>query len=417
MKRWLKSLSATTTFCINLSVVISLVLAAIYLGFYLRNTELIRMTVYKQAVSYFDLIVKARKWNAAYGGVYVEKKGNVVSNPYLRQVGVEPDVPTQDGRVMTLRNPALMTREISELLGNATGTRFHITSLRPLNPHNTPDAFEQNALHRFEQGEKEANTIEQTDQGTFFRYMAPLMTDESCLRCHAGAGYKVGDVRGGISVNIPYDDILKQQAQTRIVIIALSITTVVLLLGATFLIVAAYTRKIREAQEDLRLLSITDVLTGIRNRRYAMERLEEEFHRARRAGTPLGVLMLDLDHFKSINDTHGHSVGDATLRAFAETLRANVRDYDIPARYGGEEFIVIAPNTAHADLLRLAERIKDQVAAQRVSHGSATIAVTTSIGLGTLQDSDKDVDALLGRVDKALYQAKYGGRNRIVADA
>ena len=137
-----RKVNPTTTFYLNLCLVISLVVVGIYLGIYLRNNRLLLDSVKQQAQSYFDLIVRVRRWNSRSGGIYVEKKDGVVSNPYLRDMGIDPDVIARDGRVFTLRNPALMTKEISNIFSEHNGVQFHITSLQLVNKENAPDAFE-----------------------------------------------------------------------------------------------------------------------------------------------------------------------------------------------------------------------------------------------------------------------------------
>ena len=146
-----------------------------------------------QARVVFNTIVLTRKWNANYGGVYVEKKEGVESNPYL----INPDIKTVDGRVFTLRNPAFMTREISEYAEKEGMFKFHITSLKLMNPHNEADEFEKKALLQFETGAvKEVSGTELVNNRTYFRYMAPLYIENDCLQCHKHQNYAVGDSTG-----------------------------------------------------------------------------------------------------------------------------------------------------------------------------------------------------------------------------
>ncbi|MDP3176518.1 MAG: DUF3365 domain-containing protein, partial [Spirochaetaceae bacterium] len=158
---------AYKTFIASISTAILLSLAGIFLGAAIRNAELVRSTLLTRARSIFQEIVLARKWNAAYGGVFVLKGPGVESNPYL----VDPDIAAADGRTLTKRNPALMTREISELAQKEASFRLRITSLRPLNPGNAPDDFERGALGRFEAGETEYWTTVESDGATVYRYM------------------------------------------------------------------------------------------------------------------------------------------------------------------------------------------------------------------------------------------------------
>lgn len=156
------------------------------------------------ARAFFAQIVVTRRWVAQHGGVYILKKTGVKTNPYLLEIpDLVVDITDTQGRVYTLRNPAIITREISELAEQIGIFKFHITSLKLKNPDNAPDDFEIEALQDFERGEKEAWRYEEDDNQRWFRYMAPLYVEESCLQCHGDLGYSVGDVRGGISVTLP----------------------------------------------------------------------------------------------------------------------------------------------------------------------------------------------------------------------
>lgn len=175
-------------------------------------------------------------------------------------------------------------------------------------------------------------------------------------------------------------------------------------------------RALQAANARLLEQSITDPLTGLRNRRFLFQRLREEASRHRRTGLQLGLLLLDIDHFKRVNDTFGHPAGDAALRAVAQTLLQTVRESDVAARVGGEEFAVIAVDTHLQGLRRLAERLRGAVAGIRVPPGTANaMPVTVSIGVATSADLD-DVDALFAAADRGLYGAKAAGRNCVVID-
>ncbi|WP_051341351.1 GGDEF domain-containing protein [Azospirillum halopraeferens] len=174
----------------------------------------------------------------------------------------------------------------------------------------------------------------------------------------------------------------------------------------------------RETQDRLHHLSITDPLTGAHNRRYFIDAAEQEIARARRAGRPVALLALDIDHFKRINDTHGHAVGDDALRAFTATCRTGLRAGDVFGRLGGEEFAVFLPDTDAAAACAVAERLRAGTAATVVPAGAAELRFTVSIGVAACAHAEGTVDTLLSRADRALYGAKAAGRNRVaVADA
>ena len=167
----------------------------------------------------------------------------------------------------------------------------------------------------------------------------------------------------------------------------------------------------------------TDVLTGWHNRRYLLVRLHEELARARRDRSQVVCLMLDVDHFKRVNDTWGHIAGDAVLRELANRIDSQVRVSDVAARYGGEEFVVLLPDTDAAAAERLAERIRRAIATAAFDlPGGQSVVVTVSIGIAAVcpDPGDDDLktvgDALLARADVALYRAKSAGRDRVAVD-
>ena len=171
------------------------------------------------------------------------------------------------------------------------------------------------------------------------------------------------------------------------------------------------------AHHRLARVAALDPLTDALNRRFGLTRLQEEFARAIRAKAPLGVLMLDLDHFKAVNDTYGHPVGDRVLQAAAHAIRRVIREGDVLVRYGGEEFLVILPGSSRADLALAADRIRRAVADTTVADGDQSIAVTVSIGGCSLPETNVERSAdLVERADVALYAAKDGGRDRIVVE-
>lgn len=157
-----------------------------------------------------------------------------------------------------------------------------------------------------------------------------------------------------------------------------------------------------------------DYLTGVSSRRFFMEQAEQELSRAVRYGNFLSVLMLDLDHFKRINDTYGHKIGDSVLKMLAQICRENLRDVDIVGRIGGEEFAVLLPETNCEAALEAGERLRGAIASKKLPlDGGLPLRMTVSIGVTTLTSTEDNMDALLNRADKALYEAKTGGRNQV----
>jgi len=170
-------------------------------------------------------------------------------------------------------------------------------------------------------------------------------------------------------------------------------------------------RKLESAAETISRIARTDELTGLHNRRSFNENLTLAFSAARRHGHPLSLISIDLDHFKNVNDTFGHDVGDLVLKEFSVLLQEIVRIEDIASRWGGEEFIVLLPNTPSEAAAIMAERIRHTLEQQ--SSSASPLALTASFGVTQLNAED-DRDELIRRVDKALYTAKRNGRNRVV---
>ncbi|MSQ35573.1 MAG: GGDEF domain-containing protein [Dehalococcoidia bacterium] len=175
--------------------------------------------------------------------------------------------------------------------------------------------------------------------------------------------------------------------------------------------------QLRMATAQLEELAMTDALTGLLNRRRFDERLSVEFRRALRYGRPVAVLMLDLDHFKLVNDSRGHQFGDLVLATAARTLRAQVRESDVVARYGGEEFVVMLPETGLRPATIVGEKLRAAIAAAAVE-GDAGTRLTVSVDVAAYPDCAADsAPALVQLADSALYEAKRGGRNRVVTAA
>ncbi|MEE2690008.1 MAG: PleD family two-component system response regulator [Pseudomonadota bacterium] len=182
-----------------------------------------------------------------------------------------------------------------------------------------------------------------------------------------------------------------------------------------------YVDQLRSSFQASLEMAVTDQLTGLYNRRYLASHLAAMFDRAYWTGRPLSVMILDIDHFKSVNDTHGHDAGDKVIQQFAERIRSSVRGMDLACRYGGEEFLIAMPDTDKVTAGNVAERIRDDVASQRVvlNSGRDELQVTVSIGIASTEDGPKEDSAqkLIKRADEALYKAKTGGRNRVFASA
>lgn len=413
---------AYVVFIFSVASLLVVLFIGITAGVTLRNSALFDDIILERGRAYFKQIVLTRRWAAGYGGVYVRKGPGVESNPWLEH----PDLVAADGSVLTLRNPALITREISEIAAEEGDFRFHITSLKPINPGNAPDDFEAASLQAFEKGATERWDQFDGGDGHYFRYMGALRTEPSCLACHATQGYEVGDVRGGISVTFPIESIHREMRHTVIFILAASVAILCLTVGLMSVIVSRLRKELTRLGAELEKAATTDPLTGLYNRRFLMERLEQEIDKAGRTGQPLCCAMVDADDFKRVNDRYGHVTGDAVLRSLAETLSSGTRSYDLVARYGGEEFFVAFPCVDEATALGLCDRIRRAATegCSRVLPDGGALTISVGIAAAELREAADDggprpsradlVESLLRHADAALYEAKAAGKDRCV---
>ncbi len=380
-----------------------------YFWNYSKAKEEQKRIALQSARSFFDQVLITRHWNAHHGGLYAPVTRETKPNPYL-------DVPRRDIQIddhltLTKINPAYMTRQISEIAQKEGGIQFHITSLNPIRPQNEPTAREKNFLQLFEQGVREKGTFIRQRNKTIYFYMAPLITQKACLQCHAKQGYEEGEIRGGISVtlpfvmNIPFFSLFFGH-------LGIGIAG----LGGIFLAAG----KLNRAYRTIRNQAVFDVLTGVPNRRRFSEIFIKEYKRSQRHQESLAIIMCDIDHFKIFNDTYGHGTGDECLKKVAECIQSCLkRPEDFCARYGGEEFVIILPRTKQKGAIRVAEGVRTAVENQKIPNQNAAPfkIVTLSLGVATTEDTIFDShEDLVKHADLSLYEAKRQGRNRVEAN-
>lgn len=363
-----------------------------------------------RATTIFSIIKLVRHWSALHGGVYVPVTDATPSNPYLEIPN--RDVETLNGQRLTLLNPAYMTRQLAELALSEISVKFHLTSLNPIRPQNSADEWETKALRRFEDnGVDYVAEMLEDENGSQFRYMAPLAVEKACLKCHKKQGYAVGDIRGGISVTLPADSFLKLKFNRLHPLIVMHL--IIFAIGVTFLL---YFERYNRSRGDAELAYI-DALTGINNRRSFERQLKVEWSRANRRKEPLSVIMIDIDYFKNYNDTYGHQMGDQCLTDVAALLQAVLmRPGDILARYGGEEFVAILSTDSEGARV-IGNKMQAVVESAAIENSGSPVnrGLTISVGVATDYPSKElYADELIARADKALYQAKKQGRNRVV---
>jgi diguanylate cyclase (GGDEF)-like protein len=399
-------------FLIILSLLLSVLVGVFFAVLYQGVERGMLQRLEEQANAYADLVNHIKMWNYDFGGVFIEKKRGDETNAHLLRLGINPDLHTSDGRTLTVRNHAIMVHEISKRSEQTGGGRFRIISGKPIDPHNAPDALEAEALAAFAGGTKRFTRLVLTP-APLYRFVQPMIAEKSCLECHGRYGYKVGDVLGALSVTLPVAGMMAESRDSRVLIVIGGVVVLGIILLSTYFLTLRLAIKLDEVQLLLRRQASTDELTGLRNRRNIMKRLHEEFLRAGRKGDPLSLIIVDIDHFKKVNDAHGHPFGDIVLKHVAITLRDVLRNYDIIGRIGGEEFMVITPVLDLTAATALADRLRLAIAGERVSEGGVLLRVTVSAGVATIADVDDSVQALIKRADMALYKAKLAGRNQV----
>lgn len=400
------------TFRFQMASLIILYTVLVYGGIFLLTRALLLDSVRNQAASYASLVLDTRTWNASHGGVWVLKSSESPSNPYLSQLGADPDIQATDGSTFTLRDHATMTREISEVSSTQGRVWFHLTALDFINATNAPDTWEKDALEQIGGGQTSVSGVGLDGDVRAYRLATALTVDSGCLQCHSAQGYKIGDNRGAVTVSIDMRDTDAQMRLTAIALAGFGGLTLALSLFALSHLTSRMQQSIEEANMQLAHAAITDALTGSLNRGATYARLAEEFERARREKQPLSVIMLDLDNFKRINDTYGHATGDCALREFVERVKSSVRAYDIVGRVGGEEFLIVSPgadtHTAYGLAFRVLDGIRSGPLVCKVG-----LTITASAGVAEMTPSDESIDTLIGRADAALYRAKDNGRDRV----
>ncbi|HET9199453.1 MAG TPA: GGDEF domain-containing protein [Dehalococcoidia bacterium] len=231
------------------------------------------------------------------------------------------------------------------------------------------------------------------------------------------AGLVVLVVDAALGLPDPYDNV--QDA------VRVSLIPVVIVLGAVLIYLALGRREDRRRQAELNVanerlirsearlqeLAVTDPLTGVYNRRQFYENLSTEYRRSRRYHRPLALLLIDVDHFKAVNDRHGHTVGDEVLKTLAQAMKRELRSIDVLARFGGEEFIVLLPETTTEAAVTVAEKLRRRAAS--TVFGVSGAGLTVSVGVAGLEDAMSSEDDLVQAADQALYRAKERGRNRL----
>lgn len=289
-----------------------------------------------------------RNWSSSHGGVYVPVTSSSLPNPYLDFLP-ERDIETRDGRQLTLINPSYMTRLVFEQDNQFSETISKITSLKYLNPDNAPDSWERKALLQFDKGSEFVSNVVEIEGRSFVRIIRFLNVEPSCLKCHANQGYKLGEVRGGLSISIPFESFWTRSWQHNIVSIGLFCLlwfagmVIVLLLGRKL---QAQTRNVIEsehlrdhAEMSLDFLSYHDRRTNLPNRFKFEKHLHELFPLVETPDDLVVVTILELRNFKQIIDNFDHPVSDTLFKLMAERLVVLLSPEDSVAMFGEDRLL------------------------------------------------------------------------------
>lgn len=283
------------------------------------------------------------------------------------------------------------------------------------------DEFRKNAWSSFQAGQSgRMETIAEMGDKRFLRIALPWFALRDCDRCEAAGlpTFEKGDVIGLREISTPITDQYAQAISRLLAALGMLATALMVFLGLLMPIFKrsrAERAQISTLAQTLEKEATTDPLTKLHNRRYFEKALTSFLEEFQQMNKPLGLLILDLDHFKQINDNFGHDAGDYVLKEIALRLKSITRDNDIVARIGGEEFAVITPFASPQQLMGIAERYRRSIESLKIEIGNTSLKPTISIGVATNSSGHETVDDLFRAADMKLYEAKRGGRNQVAA--
>ncbi len=324
-----------------------------------------------------------------------------------------------DGAIQFRRRLENARKQVSRARDNA---ELSVYSDHPgfANLSSAKDSFREAALGAIRSGQNSFVINATIDGVSYVRIAAPLVASSNCGSC-ADAGkpvYAKGDIIGIREVIIPVGDAFARTVQKLLFACGMLASSLMVFLGIIIPMIKRNRQEKAQMQNlaaSMEVQATTDPLTGLHNRRYFEDSLQQFLDRFNASKTTLGLLVFDLDHFKKVNDTHGHDAGDMVLREVALRLKAITRENDVVARIGGEEFAVITPFANMEQLLAVAERYRSMIGALNIPVGNVILKPTISIGVATSSDGVQRAADLFKAADKKLYQAKREGRNRVAA--
>lgn len=356
-----------------------------------------------------------RKWASSFGGVYVQVTGQSQPNPLLDFVH-NRDVETKSGQMLTLMSPASMTRQVYDISNENSDFINRITSLDLMNPDNAPDAWEAAALMKLSQGDIESySSLVSQDGVKYARTLIPLKTDASCLDCHLDKGYKVGDIRGGISVLIPFAPFHESEWSDSVHVIAMA---VMIWLGGLIVIIL-FSKKLKQqfvriseserqrnlAESTLHYLAHFDKKTNLPNRALFEDRLNQAIAYGGRLTNKVAIAVVHIDNFDQISDTSARPIEDVLIRSFAEIIGMSIRPDDTIARFGKNSLILLLPGiVAQENIARIVDKINTHLESPVIVE-EQEVFINSSFGVSFYPDDSSDPASLIRFAETAAERA------------
>jgi len=382
-----------------------------------KNNQEIALT---EARTQFNRDLAFRSWVGSSGGIYAPINETTIPSRHLKDMP-ERDVSTSSGKQLTLINPEYMIRLVNLTFPDLHGAPTRVTSLNPRRLLNAPDDWESEALIAFNRGKAEVYEFVTFNDVPHLRLMRPLYAETPCLNCHPNQPYKPGDLMGGMSIVLPMAGLLDiSRSQTVVLGIGHGVLWVLGMIGlfrGREQLLESIKKRI-EAEKIIKQQANHDDLTGLPNRRLMLELLHHTHTQCIRHNHMGGMLFLDLDDFKPVNDTYGHDIGDGLLQEVAKRLEETLRQEDVAARLGGDEFVVLLSeidgthDQVEAHIQTVAEKIWFALAAPYVIQGY-TLPLSVSIGATLFPQDGTEPEQVLKQADMAMYNAKQKGNSKV----
>jgi|GEM_PF-4520847 len=360
------------------------------------------------ALAEFENIKNQLDWHIQREGVFGWSK----NEPELGML--DENKAKKDGEPNLVKlPPCTIIREIAKYKNKSKDKNFRISSPHPLNLNNITNTFEQNSLLEFEKGKEFTSRKINTGSSQSLQFVFPLESQKSCLACHTAIS-ATDKLLGTFSVTYKLDKWEKEAPSLTLHAIIVCLLLVISM-GISAYLFTQKTYATKVTVKTTTQSTTADQLTGLLNRTALFEFLEREVMRAKRLDDNICLILIDIDHFKEINDRYGSKMGDAVLIFTSQTLEAQVREYDIIGRSGGNEFLLLLPQTPLNIAQEICKRLITIVHKTPVSHESDVAPVTVSVGLVELAKGET-VNSLLSRASGALSNAKANGGDRLETD-